>query len=92
MEIEKNIKLSKLFDTYGAILSKSQQDALGDFLYFDLTGSEIAENKKISRQAVKDSIKKAIAKLEELEGKLHFVEKVESLTKEIEALKSQKEK
>ncbi len=92
MEIEKNIRLSKLFDAYGAILSQSQQDALGDFLLYDLTGSEIAENKNISRQAVKDSIKKAIKKLEELEGKLHFVEKVETLTNEIEALRSRKEK
>lgn len=92
MEIEKNIRLSKLFDAYGAILSQSQQDALGDFLLYDLTGSEIAENKNISRQAVKDSIKKAIKKLEELEGKLHFVEKVEMLTNEIEALRSRKEK
>jgi hypothetical protein len=91
MEIEKNIKLGKLFDAYGAILSQSQQDVLGEYLYYDLTGSEIAENKKISRQAVKDSLKKAIKKLEELEGRLHFVEKVETLTNEIEALRRQKE-
>ncbi len=91
MEIEKNIKLGKLFDAYGAILSQSQQDVLGEYLYYDLTGSEIAENKNISRQAVKDSLKKAIKKLEELEGRLHFVEKVEALTNEIEALRRQKE-
>ncbi len=91
MEIEKNIKLGKLFDAYGAILSQSQQDVLGEYLYYDLTGSEIAENKNISRQAVKDSLKKAIKKLEELEGRLHFVEKVETLTNEIEALRRQKE-
>lgn len=90
MEIEKNIRLCKLFDAYGAILSQSQQDALGDFLNYDLTESEIAENKNISRQAVKDSIKKAISKLEELESKLHLFEKIQSLTKEIENLKNKK--
>ena len=90
MKIEKTIRLSQLFDAYGPILSESQREVLQDFLFFDLTGTEIAENRNISRQAVKDSIKKAEARLEELESKLHFVDKIETLTKEIENLKKGK--
>ena len=86
MQIEKNIKLAKLFDAYGAILSQSQKECMADYLFCDLGYSEIAENKNISRQAVKDSIEKAIAKLEELEEKLGLVERIESLTKELEKL------
>ncbi len=91
MSLEKNIRLSKLLDAYGAILSQSQREAVSDFLLYDLGFSEIAENKNISRQAVKDSIQKAISKLEELEEKLGLVERIDALTKEIEKLKKREE-
>ena len=89
MKIEQNLQLCKLFDAYGALLSQSQRDVLGDYLLFDLTGSEIAENKNISRQAVKDSVNKAIKKLEKLEKSLHFVEKIDKITEELQDVKNQ---
>lgn len=87
MKIEDNLYLSKLYDAYGSLLPKVQQEILADNLFNDLTGSEIAENKGISRQAVKDAIDKGKAKLMEYENKLHFVEKLEVLESEIENLK-----
>lgn len=79
MKIEDNLYVTKLFDAYGPLLTESQSAILQDYLIFDLTGSEIAENKQISRQAVKDAIDKAKVKLVEFESKLHFVEKLEVL-------------
>lgn len=87
MKLEDNLYLSKLYDAYGVLLTDSQREILADNLFADLTGSEIAENKGVSRQAVKDAVDKGKAKLIELEEKLHFVEKLEKLEAEIEALK-----
>lgn len=87
MKIEDNLYLSKLYDSYASLLPKVQQEILADNLFSDLTGSEIAENKGVSRQAVKDAIDKGKAKLLEYEEKLHFVEKLEALENEIEILK-----
>ncbi len=90
MKIEENIHLSKLFDAYGTLLSPVQQDIISQHLFDDFTGSEIAENKNISRQAVKDALRKAINKLEWYEDKLHFLEKTELYEKEILRLKEGK--
>ena len=76
MKLEENIRLTQLYDLYQELLSQSQKDIMNDYLIFNLTTSEIAQNRKVSRQAVNDAIEKACKKLEQLEGKLHFAEKV----------------
>ena len=76
MKIEKNVRLNSLFDAYGPLLSDSQQEMLGQMLEYDLTVSEIAQNRGVSRQAVMDAVRKAENKLEEYESKLHFLEKL----------------
>ena len=90
MKLEENIMLSRLFDAYGALLSQSQQDIMNDYLLFTLTNSEIAENRKVSRQAVKDAVSKATKKLEEFENRLGFLKKVDIMEEEIEKLKGRK--
>ena len=90
MKLEENIMLSRLFDAYGALLSQSQQDIMNDYLLFNLTNSEIAENRKVSRQAVKDAVSKATKKLEEFENRLGFLKKVDIMEEESEKLKGRK--
>ena len=90
MKLEENIMLSRLFDAYGALLSQSQQDIMNDYLLFNLTNSEIAENRKVSRQAVKDAVSKATKKLEEFENRLGFLKKLDIMEEEIEKLKGRK--
>ena len=87
MKVEENILLNKLFDAYGGLLSKGQQDVLSCYLQNDLTVSEIAENLGVSRQAVMDSVRKGGARLFNFEKQLGFVGKIEMLEKEIEMLK-----
>lgn len=87
MKVEENFYLAQLFDLYKPLLTHAQTSILEDYLNNNLTVSEIAENNCISRQAVKDCVDKSLKKLETLESKLHFNEKIQSLQIQIEKLK-----
>ena len=89
MKVEENVILCKLYDLYGKLLSKGQQDILSYFLNDDLTLTEIAENLNISRQAVKDSLSKGEERLYALEEEIGFLKRVENYEKEIALLKTQ---
>ena len=73
--MEKNVQVSILCQIYGKLLTKKQYEILTDYYNHDLSLSEIAENNQITRQAVRDIIKKGENKLFELEEKLSFMEK-----------------
>lgn len=90
MEFEEKIKLNRLFDIYKNLLSEGQREVMDEYLSFDFTISEIAENLSISRQAVLDSITKAEKKLKNLEEKLSFSERLDKLEREIEKLKNKR--
>ena len=64
-----------LFDTYKELLTLKQQEYFVMYYYEDLTLSEIAEIKNVSRNAVFDQIKKVINILEEYEDKLKILAK-----------------
>lgn len=68
--IEKRIYYLDLFHIYQELLSPSQKEVLTDYLEYDLSLSEIAENKSVSRAAIEDAIKKGMKKLDEFEKKL----------------------
>ncbi len=75
----KNLKISLLMDFYGGILTDKQLDALDLYYNEDLSLAEIAQHTKITRQGVRDSIKRGEAILIEMEKKLGFFEKYASL-------------
>ena len=87
MKIEENLRLCRLYDLYSPLLSEAQQDIIKDYLIFNLTNSEIAENRKVSRQAVKDAVDKGCHKLEELEKRLGFLNRLTAMEEEILNLK-----
>ena len=64
---EKNLQLSFLMDAYAGLLSERQQRVLDLYYNQDLSLGEIADDVGISRQGVRDSIKKA-------ERELYFYE------------------
>ena len=78
--MEKNVKISILLEIYGKVLTTIQYQFLDDYYNNDLSLSEIAENNNITRQAVRDIIKKGEGKLFEYEEKLLFMKK--TLTQE----------
>ena len=73
--MEKNVEISILCDLYGKLLTKRQEEILNDYYNNDLSLSEIAENNGITRQAVRDIIKKGEKKLFEYEEKLQFMKR-----------------
>ena len=64
-----------LCQIYGKMLTNKQYEVINDYYNNDLSLSEIAENNNITRQAVRDIIKKGENKLFELEEKLAFMER-----------------
>lgn len=73
--MEKNVEISMLCQIYGKLLTKKQLEILQDYYDKDLSLSEIAQNQEITRQAVRDIIKKGENKLFELEEKLKIMKK-----------------
>lgn len=82
--MEKNVKISVLCDLYGNLLTEKQFEFIDDYYNKDLSLSEIAENKNITRQAVRDNIKKGEKKLFEYEEKLLFMKRMLKQEKKIE--------
>ena len=66
----KDMNISLLFDFYGEILTEKQQDVIDYYYNDDLSLAEISEHLGITRQGVRDSIKRAEATLIEMEEKL----------------------
>ena len=69
----KDLSVSALLDFYGPFLSGKQRNLLHHYYDEDLSLSEIAENEQITRQGVRDSIKRAEHALHEMEDKLGLV-------------------
>ena len=75
---EKNLKLARLLDFYGDVLSERKQSVLSLYYNEDLSLAEIADEIGISRQGVRDLIKKAEEELVFLEEKLGLEKKFNS--------------
>ena len=82
--MEKNVEVSILCQLYGNLLTNKQYEFLNDYYNNDLSLSEIAENNNITRQAVRDIIKKGEKKLFEYEEKLLFMKRTLNQEKKIE--------
>ena len=86
MKIENSLRVGKLIDAYGSLLTIRQFDIITSYYFDNLSLSEIGYNFCISRQAVSDSINQSIKALEGYDEKLHFVSKEETLVDELEEL------
>ena len=73
----KDLGYLQLFDAYGPLLTETQQEIC------DLSLSEIAEEKGITKQAVSDTLKKSRELLDSFEQKLHFVKDNEQYALEV---------
>jgi predicted DNA-binding protein YlxM (UPF0122 family) len=67
---EKNLEINYLLDFYGEVLSERKQSVLSMYYNEDLSLAEIAEEIGISRQGVRELIKKAEEELLFMEEKL----------------------
>ena len=56
--LEQRVRLGRLFDAYGCLLTEKQQKCLELYFCDDLSLAEIADELEVSRQAIHDLIKR----------------------------------
>ena len=84
---EQRMRLGRLFDIYGGLLTEKQRTCLGLYFYDDLSLSEISEELGVSRQAVHDLLKRVEQILERYETTLGVLAKEEALHEELHRVK-----
>lgn len=80
---EKNLRFILLFDIYGELLTETQRTMFHFYYNEDLSLAEIAENMGMTRQGVRDSIKRSEETLLVLEEKLGLADKFGQMEKAI---------
>lgn len=75
----KNLEISILLDYYGNMLTDKQREVVEWYYNEDLSLAEIAEHSGITRQGVRDSIKRAETQLLECEQKLGLRRRFEEI-------------
>ena len=84
--MDKNIEMVMLYEIYGKLLTVKQQSIFEEYYLYNLSLREIAENKKISYQAVRDSIKSSEIMLKNFENTIGMKEMVKKVEKALEIL------
>ncbi|MDE6594129.1 MAG: DNA-binding protein [Oscillospiraceae bacterium] len=79
--MEKNLHIALLLDYYGGLLTQKQRDLVDLYYNEDLSLGEIAEQENITRQGVRDSIKRGEQALAEYENILKFAARSAKLLK-----------
>ena len=77
--MDENVLLTLLYDTYGKLLTKKQQEIFEEYFLFNLSLREIAQNRNISYQGVRDSIKTSENMLKLLEEKLGLLKILQNM-------------
>ena len=85
--MDKNVEISMLLSFYGSILTDKQKDTLELYYNDDLSLSEIAEILSITRQGVRDCIKRGEGVLYETEKKLGLCKRFFFVKKDLENIK-----
>ena len=75
----KTLEMALLFDFYGELLTEKQREYFDLYYNEDLSLAEIAENKGITRQGVRDHVKKGEGSLSYFEEKLQLNKKFADL-------------
>ena len=86
--MSKNLEMSYLLDFYGEVLTEKQRDMMQQYFNMDLSLSEIADNFDITRQGVRDAIKRGESILTELEDQIGFAAKYRDLISGVEQIKT----
>ena len=82
----KNLEITILLDFYGEMLTPKQREFLDYYYNEDLSLAEIAANVGITRQGVRDAIKRAECQLMEMEQRLGLVERFKEVNKGLEEI------
>lgn len=80
------VALNRLYDYYGVLLTKRQQEVFKYYYHEDYSYQEIADLLDISRAGVYDNLKRAKSSLENYEAKLKFSERLQVMFEALEKL------
>ncbi len=84
--MSKNLEIAFLLDFYGEMLTEKQRDMVDYYYNDDLSLAEIAENEGITRQGVRDSIKRAEAQMLEMEERLGLARRFRRISGDIQQI------
>lgn len=82
----KDLKISYLLDFYGEMLTGPQREMVEAYYNEDLSLAEIAAERKISRQGVRDAIKRAEQQLFEMEERLGLAKRFRHVQEALTAI------
>ena len=83
---EKNLYISVLLDFYGPMLTDKQREVVEYYYNEDLSLAEIADHAGITRQGVRDAIKRGEATLLEMEERLGFARRYREQEEKLERI------
>ncbi|WP_094048283.1 YlxM family DNA-binding protein [Spiroplasma corruscae] len=87
-DLEKTMLISEYFDYYKNLLTDKQKQYFELYFFEDYSFQEIADELKISKSAVHDSLTKTVSFLKKTEEKLNFVYKHNKIKHLIESFKN----
>lgn len=73
--LEEKVEYALLYDFYGALLKEKNRSMFEDYMLNDMTLSEIAAERNITRQGVRDVVNRAKISLAEYEERLGLVKR-----------------
>ena len=86
--VAKNMESSCLLDFYGDVLTERQREVMEQYYNDDLSLAEIADNFGITRQGVRDSIKRGEGIILDLEQKVGFAARYRAVQQGVAQLES----
>lgn len=86
-KLDEIVQLSILYDFYGELLKEHKKQIFEDYILNDLSLSEIAGEKGISRQGVYDIVKRCSQELKDYEVKLSLVSRFQSIKQKLSFMK-----
>ena len=87
-KMERIVEQTLLYDFYGELLTEHQKAIYEDVVFNDLSLSEVAGDRGITRQGVHDLIRRCDKILTGYEEKLHLIEKFMQTKSMVEEIKS----
>ena len=90
--LEKNVRLSSLYDLYKDLLTEKQRQYFEEYYFNDESLKEVAENFNVSRNAIYLSLKEVEEALEDFESKLSLKSNQEKREELLNKLKTNADK
>ncbi len=87
MDIDSNLKITRLIDTYGRLLTTKQLSICQMYFFDNLTLAEIGEVLEVSRQAINDCIEKSTKNLMDFEDKIGKLKLLDNINCSLNNLK-----